>query len=334
MSYADRLADLACAAREPRSACAPTFASLFAGGGGSSLGYLMAGFREIAAVEYDARAQASLRRNFRRGRYGDHDVDIYGDITQIDWSMLGIENLDLLDASPPCQGFSSANVRGDESDKLRKRAMWMYFVDAVRELSPRVTVMENVEPMARSPELRGVVSGLASLGYTISVRVLSADWLGVPQARKRLILVATREGWQDLVWPAPRPPRLTLRDAISDIVDPATDAGSITPRAQSIWRHLRPGRSGRDLNGRNFSLVRLRWDRPCKTVCATRTTGVGLMHPDEPRFLGIRELARVQSFPDCYDWGDLTPEEACKIIGNSVPPLMMYELASMIRARL
>lgn len=135
----------------PRSDNAPTVISTFAGAGGSSLGYSMAGFRELLAVEWDDNAIETFRINF-------HDVPIYhGDITKLSVEqvlrMTGLQSgeLDILDGSPPCQGFSTAGKR--QLDDPRNQ-LFREYVRILRGLRPKVFIMENVSGMEGCNEAR------------------------------------------------------------------------------------------------------------------------------------------------------------------------------------
>ena len=174
---AHRMADLA-----PSEPDAPTVVSLFAGCGGSSLGWKMAGFDVIAAVEWDPEAAATYSRNMPAA-----DMTI-GDITKINAASL--PDSDVLDGSPPCQAFStSGNLRLDERADLFND--YLRIADAKR---PKVLVAENVAGLIRGHSkgrFMEIQADFKKLGYQVAVRVLDAQWLGVPQARRRLIWIAT-----------------------------------------------------------------------------------------------------------------------------------------------
>jgi DNA (cytosine-5)-methyltransferase 1 len=178
----------------PRQADAPTVISTFAGGGGSSLGYSMAGFRELLAVEWDDNAVATFKLNFP-------DVPVYhGDICKLTVDeclklagLTGPRQLDVLDSSPPCQGFSTAGKRdfGDDRNQLFRE-----FVRLLRGLQPKVFVMENVSGMVKGKMkliFADILRELKASGYVVSARLLNAMWFGVPQSRERMIFIGVRE---------------------------------------------------------------------------------------------------------------------------------------------
>ena len=207
----------------PRAEDAPTVISLFAGCGGSSLGYSMAGYRELLAVEWDANAVETFRLNFP-------DVPVYhGDIATLDvercLSLAGIApgELDVLDGSPPCQGFSTAGKREMSDDRNQ---LFHEFTRLLAGLRPRAFVMENVSGMVKG-KMRlifvEILRELKSCGYRVSARLLNAMYFGVPQSRQRLIFIGVREDLERsraIQGPARRP----IGDARGDRAG-ATSAG-------------------------------------------------------------------------------------------------------------
>ena len=137
-AWADHLA--------PREHGAPTVASLFAGGGGSSLGYSMAGYREVLAADFDAHACATLRLNFQGVEVHEGDVAALRPERVLEAGGIEVGELDVLDGSPPCQGFSTAGKRevGDARNRL-----FMEYARLLGALRPRAFVMENVSGMVK-----------------------------------------------------------------------------------------------------------------------------------------------------------------------------------------
>jgi DNA (cytosine-5)-methyltransferase 1 len=177
------------ASREPD---APMVISLFAGCGGSSLGYSMAGYRELLAVEWDEHAVETFRLNFP-------GVPVWqGDIADLSVEeclrIAGLEpgELDVLDGSPPCQGFSTAGRRKMEDGRNQ---LFREYVRLLRGLRPKVLVMENVSGMVKGKMKLIFVEILRELkasGYTVSARLMNAMYYGVPQSRERMIFIGVR----------------------------------------------------------------------------------------------------------------------------------------------
>lgn len=178
---------------QPKPEDAPTVISTFAGAGGSSLGYSMAGFRELLAVEWDNNAVETFKLNFP-------EVPVYhGDIAKLSveevLQMTGLKvgELDVLDGSPPCQGFSTAGKR--QLDDPRNQ-LFREYVRLLRGLKPKVFVMENVSGMVKGVMkivFVEILKELKASGYKVSARLLNAMYFGVPQSRQRMIFIGVRE---------------------------------------------------------------------------------------------------------------------------------------------
>jgi DNA (cytosine-5)-methyltransferase 1 len=174
----------------PRAADAPTVVSLFAGCGGSSLGYSMAGFRELLAVEWDEHAVETFKANFP-------DVPVWqGDIAELSIEeclrLIGLQPGEL-DGSPPCQEFSTAGRR--KMDDGRNQ-LFQEYVRLLRGLRPKVLVMENVSGMVKGKMkliFAEIMRELKASGYNVSARLMNALYFGVPQSRQRMIFIGVRE---------------------------------------------------------------------------------------------------------------------------------------------
>lgn len=314
---------------------APTVISTFAGCGGSSLGYSMAGFRELLAVEWDNNAVETFKLNFP-------DVPMYhGDIAKISveevLSMTGLKvgELDILDGSPPCQGFSTAGKR--QLDDPRNQ-LFREYVRLLRGLKPKVFVMENVSGMVKGIMKLVFVEILKELkasGYKVSARLLNAMYFNVPQSRQRMIFVGVREDLGiEPSHPEAESVPVTVREAFVNV-----SLGEIkkpTGEAEKIVNEMKQGEDGNDafqrINQTNvrrwFGLKRLHFEKPAKTLVKSILSGQ--IHPIENRYLAEGEIKRIGSFPDEYKMiGDL-PTKWMRI-GNSVPPLFMRSIANHIR---
>lgn len=301
-------------ATAPRASNAPTVISTFAGCGGSSLGYHMAGFRELLAVEWEQNAADTFRLNFPH-------VPLYlGDIASLSVDeclrLAGVSpgELDVFDGSPPCQGFSTAGAReiGDARNKLFRE--YCRLLDGLR---PRAFVMENVSGMVKGDfklVFAEILRTLRGCGYRVKARLLNAQFFGVPQSRERMIFVGIRE----------------------DIgIDPSHPEGWSEPMpARSVhpsWSHVLCG-GGRD-NWKPSSIV-----FPTITKAAGTTSRTGYMSGGH----FVREASGVERRPTLAEFRDLgsfppqfqfvgTRESGVERIGNSVPPLLMRSVASHVR---
>lgn len=308
---------------------APTVISTFAGCGGSSLGYKLAGFKELLAVEWDDNAVETFRLNFP-------DVPVYhGDITKLTGAecmrLAGIKagELDVLDGSPPCQGFSTAGKRKWDDPR---NSLFKEYARLLHELQPRVFVMENVTGMVKGCMKQAyltIIKTLRECGYQAKGEVLNAMYYNVPQSRERVIIIGVRN---DIgiapSHPKPQTRPVTVREALCEVKPSSESQSRVTPLREKRWRETKRGEAHQD----RFSLLRLAWDKPAPTILKVSGSG-GHFHPDEPRLLTISELARLASFNPPYqfepDW-----TRAVERIGNSVPPNLMRAIAEHIREKI
>jgi DNA (cytosine-5)-methyltransferase 1 len=310
---------------QPRGLDAPTVISTFAGAGGSSLGYSMAGFRELLAAEWDANAVQAFRLNFP-------EVPVYhGDIARLTagqvLEMAGLKpgELDVLDGSPPCQEFSTAGKR--QLDDPRNQ-LFREYVRLLRVLRPKVFVMENVSGMVKGVMKLVFAEALRELkasGYRVSARLLNAMYFGVPQSRERMIFTGVREDLgiepgHPKAWSFP----VTVYEALAGCEVGLSD-GLFSGERLKVARRITCGGDGSDVRkGMNFNLKRLDGHKPSRPVIKVigrpnALYGGGLIHPSENRHLGIGELKRINSMPDRFQLTGTFQEQWMRI-GNSVPP--------------
>jgi DNA (cytosine-5)-methyltransferase 1 len=314
----------------PREPNAPTVISTFAGAGGSSLGYSMAGYRELLAVEWDDNAVETFKLNFP-------GVPVYhGDIAQLSvdecLSMAGIEpgQLDILDGSPPCQGFSTAGKRIMDDPRNQ---LFREYVRLLQGLRPKVFVMENVSGMVKGKMKLVFVEILKELkasGYQVSARLLNAMYFHVPQSRERMIFIGVR----DDLGIVPTHPRaeskpVTVGEAWDGVAEEAPPR--LSPKLASIVPLVPVWGDGGDVCGSFFSTKRLSFSHPSRTLIKGNVgTRACYIHPAEDRAITGHEVKRVGSFPDEYQTiGNY--KMLMERIGNSVPPLFMEAIARHVR---
>lgn len=329
-SYLDVLNESWAQHLAPRAENAPTVISTFAGCGGSSLGYSMAGFRELLAVEWDQNAVDTFRLNFP-------DVPVYhGDIAKLSVEQILAQTglkpgaLDVFDGSPPCQGFSTAGKRvmTDPRNQLFRE-----YVRLLRGLQPKVFVMENVSGMVKGKMkliFADILRELKASGYQVSARLMNAMYFNVPQSRQRMIFIGVREDLKiEPTHPRGTGAKVSTGQAIAELMP--SDLRPMSSRAAALWHRIPIGSNGTVVSGPNkdFSLFKVNPKDVCPTIRKGQTAGNGLMHWSENRWLSTGEMARFASFPDQYRW--LSAESAVNRIGNSVPPLFMRAIAQHIR---
>lgn len=325
-----------------------TAIDLFAGAGGATQGLVEAGFDVLAAVESDPLAAASYRANHPGVELREADIrSVEADELRL---ALGLERaeLTLLKACPPCQAHSSLG-KGDPDDPRNDLVddVWR-FVQAFR---PRMVMLENVPGLARDTRLPTLIRRLRGGGYRARQYIVDATEFGVPQRRRRLIVVAVTNSLRDLPeslaallpdWfsaGAVRTAGEALRRASS--IDPAQDplhrARDSSPDVLERLRALPVGGTRFDLPERHrlgchskldhrnatASYSRVKIDEPAPTMttrCTTPACGQ-FVHPTEHRGLTLREAALIQTFPVNYKFegghGQIERQ-----IGNAVPVRM------------
>jgi len=282
----------------PREADAPTVVSTFAGCGGSSLGYSMAGYRELLAVEWDDNAVATFKLNFP-------DVPVYhGDICKLSveecLNRAKIEpgQIDVLDGSPPCQGFSTAGKRVMTD---ARNSLFREFIRLLRGLRPKVFIMENVSGLVKGKMklvFAEIMREMKASGYKVSCRLLNAMYFQVPQSRQRLIWIGVRE---DLS------------------IEPSH------PKARLVIGSIR-------VDDRLCSLSRKRYGDKlqCEHKPISTITKIGRHFWDVRHEFGPLSYSVNASFPREFMFvGGLAVRK--QRIGNSVPPLFMRAIAGHVR---
>ena len=275
----------------------PTVISLFAGCGGSSLGYKMAGFDVRLAVEWDAKAVKTYKHNFPTTTVFHGDVCALTDTSAIQLSKVKSGELTILDGSPPWQGFSMAGSRmvGDNRNRLFEQ--YIRLLDVIK---PQSFVMENVGGLV-SGKMKLVfaemTSALRNTGYRISCRLLNAAWYGVPQDRKRIIWIGIRNDLNCIPsHPTPTVSRiLGVREVLSHM-DGMT----------SGWRS--------EIKNARYNNEFRTTDKPSPTLNASQPPLI--RDGNGSRYINVAEAKILQGFPD-----DFTVD-SYKQIGNSVPPPM------------
>jgi len=322
---------------QPKAENAPTVISTFAGAGGSSLGYSMAGFRELLAVEWDDNAVETFRLNFP-------DVPVYhGDIAKLsvdevlETTGLQVGELDVLDGSPPCQGFSTAGKR--QLDDPRNQ-LFREYVRLLRGLRPKVFIMENVSGMVKGVMklvFVEILNELKASGYQVSARLLNAMYFNVPQSRERMIFVGVRD---DLGIAPSHPEAESAPVSVGQLY--SNNGEMLDGIEAKRWQAIPQGGNWQDLpkeliNGKakfsNFHR-KLAENKPSFTVGKEEHFSSGrFYHWSDCRRISDTELRRIGSFPDLFLFsGDSNLIH--KRIGNSVPPLFMRSIARHVRAEI
>ena len=305
----------------------PTVISTFAGCGGSSLGYKMAGYRELLAIEWDANAVATFQLNFPEVPVWQRDICGVTADEILDFLNIKAGDLDVLDGSPPCQGFSTAGKRQVNDPR---NDLFRQYVRLVEGLQPRVFVMENVSGMVKGSmkgRFKEIMLQLKGTGYQVKCRLMNAMYYGVPQSRQRLIFIGTRPDMPEPSHPAPQTKPMTAGEAFADLAIPPAELEECQVR--QTWQMYRV-LQGHERH-RHFGLVRLSLNRPSPTIVKDAgNTTTGMIHPVALRKLAVAELKRLASYPDDFALAGKYKEKWARI-GNSVPPRFMQAIAAHIK---
>jgi DNA (cytosine-5)-methyltransferase 1 len=315
---------------------------LFSGCGGLTEGLKQAGFTVVGAVECDSLAVETYKVNHK-------SVEVIAEeIQKIDpaefLETLGLKpgELDLLAGCPPCQGFSSMTTLNGKLPKNDERNDLVFeFLRFVKEFRPRTIMMENVPGLATDGRLAKIRDEFHALGYKTTVAVLNAADFGVPQRRKRMILLggmgkAIRFGRKAFV-------QKTVADAFALLkeTDPTKDELQTvkedrSTRIQTLIKAIpKDGGSRKDLgpehqlpchqksDGFKDVYGRMAWKKVSPTItggCCNPSKG-RFLHPQEDRTISLREAALLQSFPPSYHFSMRRGKSAvAQMIGNALPP--------------
>lgn len=306
--------------------------STFSGCGGSSLGYTLAGGKVRLAVEWDDNAVEVYRRNFPTTPIFHGDIAQLSAEKAIEMSGVAAGDLDILDGSPPCQGFSTTGKRCFDDPRNQLFKEYVRLLDGLR---PKVFVMENVRGMILGKMkliFAECLRALKDCGYQVKARLLNAQYFNVPQSRERLIFLGVRNDLGiEPTFPAPQTRPITLRQAFADPLPPDDVFPKLSGSYGEMMKLVPPGKHLSDIHpkGSGFNYAKLRWDRPSCTIPKSVTfSGAVLWHPDGPPLSG-RQLMRLASYPDDFQFvGDF--ESWTARIGNSVPPNFMKAIAEHI----
>ena len=324
-----------------------TVLELFAGAGGLAIGLEQAGIECIALNEIDKWACQTLRKNRPNWKV------LEGDIKTFNFSEFK-NKADVVTGGFPCQAFSYAGKKLGLADA--RGTLFYEFARAVKEVNPLVCIGENVRGLLsheNGKTLEGMISILDEIGYNVvPFQVLKAINYNVPQKRERLILVGIRKDiFSKYNYPIPNNRVFNLSDALKkgDLFDcdvPLSNGASYPKSKKQIldlvpqkgyWRDL-PIEIQKEFMGGSFYLGggktgmarRIGWDEPCLTLtCSPAQKQTERCHPEETRPFTVREYARIQTFPDNWEFqGSLAQQY--KQIGNAVPVNLAKELGYSI----
>jgi DNA (cytosine-5)-methyltransferase 1 len=320
---------------------------LFSGAGGLALGLENAGLDCVLLNDIDKDACATLKKN-----RPDWNV-VHGDVTKLDFRPYR-DKVDVVAGGFPCQAFSYAGKKLGIEDT--RGTLFYEFARAVQEVKPLVCIGENVRGLLShegGKTLSGMVDVLEELGYSVlSPRLLRAIFYRVPQKRERLLIVALRKDADlEYEYPAPNNTLYTLKDALKkgrlyDCDVPDSPGQKYPPRKYEIMKQVPPGGYWRSLpielqkeymmksfylgGGKTGMARRMSLDEPCLTLtCNPAQKQTERCHPEETRPFTVREYARIQTFPDDWEFiGSISSQY--RQIGNAVPVNLAEDIGKSI----
>jgi len=322
----------------------PTVVSVFAGCGGSSLGYRRAGFRELLAIDWDGNAVGTFKLNFPGVPVWKRDIKKVRGKEILEFCSLRKGELDLLDGSPPCQGYSTAGKRQVVDSR---NDLFLENIRLIGELEPKVFLIENVPGM-----IRGIMKGLFKqymgmlkvLPYRMKCKLMNAKYYGVPQSRRRLIWIGVRRRLGIKPdYPEPRPAVITVGKALNGVLNGNEELEYFNRiRNSKIYGRIRLMRQGQ-----HYTDVKPTWHysgyvfkrnflyKPSFTLCRIQSysSSDGLLHPTENRKHTVSEVKRLSSFPDGFSLAGNFVEQWGQV-ANAVPPGMIEVIARHVRDRI
>lgn len=328
---------------------------VFSGGGGLTVGLKRAGFKVVGAIEIESHASATYRANHREVPIFEQDVTSVSGTDLFERS--GCEQIDLLAGCPPCQGFTSLTHKSARNDSRNK--LVYEIARLAKETKARAIMMENVPGLMRrgAAIYRRLKEELSEMGYVLTEDVLNVADYGVPQFRRRLVLLGGLRFKIEL--PARThsgdgrtglSPWKTVKESIGHMDPPLVfrEAKKQDALQRSNWHVVRSlsesnrkriaraiaGKSRTDLPDElrplchqgeygGFTNVygRMVWDQPSPTItggCTTLSKG-RFGHPTQNRTISVREAALLQTFPVDYKFDTSYMEYVCNIVGNALP---------------
>lgn len=300
-----------------------TVMSTFACGGGSTMGYKLAGYDVVAANDIDPQMAKVYKANHNPKQFFEMPIK---DLLEIN----DLPQVDILDGSPPCSVFSMAGSREAawQKDKMFREGqakqvlddLFFDFIYLVKKMKPKIVIAENVKGMLQGNAkwyTIEVTKKLEELGYKVQVFLLNAAFMGVPQKRERVFFIAHKTN---------KKLELQFNEKqikFNEIEDLSDKRNNLTPLFEKYWEKAKPGES----IGKFKSVVKLHRYRVANTLTASENA----YSPIYKRKINKYEASLVGSWPLDYNFLDIKPQY---LIGMSVPPVMMAQVAYQVKEQL
>lgn len=328
--------------RQDKSNEQPLAFELFSGCGGMTLGLRWAGFRVVGAIENDPLAVKTYQANHKDVFVWPKDIRKVPPSEIVERLKLPPGRLDLLAGCPPCQGFSQMRtLNGAKKVSDRRNGLVFQFLRFVEVLQPKAVMMENTPGLAVDWRIKRLLRELKKLGYDGECRVVNAASYGVPQRRRRMIMLASRSG--KIPFPMADVSCKTVRDVIAGLPNAGESGDPLhdfperhSAKVIDLIKRIPKNGGSRAALGADSQLEchkrcdgfkdiygRMAWDKPAPTItsgCTNPSKG-RFLHPEENRAITLREAALLQGFTNDYVFAlDNGKSGAALMIGNALPP--------------
>lgn len=322
--------------------------SCFSCGGGSTMGYKLAGFDVIGNNEIDPKMNEIYKENHNPKFNFLEPIQSFKNRNDIPEELY---NLDILDGSPPCSSFSTSGKRHKLWGKEKKfregqakqvlDTLFFDFIELAEKLQPKVIIAENVRGIILGKAKKYTVEILESLdaaGYYATYNLLNASKMGVPQSRERVFFSAIRKDLYNGELVEGQPVINFSQDqeviTLGEITNPEDEGKGLSELFQMLWdRRIPSDKTFASINKRVrnknscFSNRIAPADKACPTITSKRA---GITLYDHPRCLSFNELLKAGSFPKDFNF---LKQDPYYVVGMSVPPLMTYEVSKTIKSQ-
>jgi len=302
-------------------------------GGGSTMGYKLAGFNHLGGVEIDPKVAAVYKANHNPKYLYVEDIREFVKRNDLPKELY---QLDLLDGSPPCSSFSMAGNREKDwgKEKVFREGqalqtlddLFFDYIALAKKLQPKVVIAENVKGLIQGNAksyVRKIKAGFEEAGYKVQLFLLNAASMGVPQKRERVFFICQRN---DLNLPILKLAFNEPQILFSEVLDRQETKKDLTGVQFDLWTRQKPNDKTLadvrgEANGFTDNLI------SSKDVCPTITSGGKFLCKDYPRWFNSKEYCQCGTYPIDYYFDDLKPQY---LIGMSVPPVMTAQIAYQI----
>jgi DNA (cytosine-5)-methyltransferase 1 len=309
----------------------------FVCGGGSTMGYKLAGFKHIGGVEIDEKIATVYKENHNPNYFFTEDIRLFNKREDLPSDLY---NLDLLDGSPPCSSFSMAGNRDKDWGKKKKFKegqkmqrlddLVFEYIKTIKKLQPKVAILENVKGLIQGNAkayTKKIFQEFRAAGYRVQLFLLNAASMGVPQKRERVFFIGLRNDF--------KLPKLELsfneKPILFGEIEDVTDLNEVKNKDTRTYKGWTLSKSGQTFadgindGGSMFGYTKVNRNDVVKTVVSS--DGTYEWHDKLFRKLNNLELLQVGSYPLDYNFKDVKPKY---LIGMSVPPVMTAQISNQI----